>query len=79
MPDGNLITANGDAVNSNASQPSELVEFTPTGQFVGETSIDPGEGGAFGLAVEVEGNDIVFAAIDDNANSLDIWEFKDQA
>jgi|HubBroStandDraft_6_1064221.scaffolds.fasta_scaffold23986_3 DNA-binding beta-propeller fold protein YncE len=77
LPDGNLIAANGDAVNSNANQPSELVEFTPTGQFVGETSIDPSEGGAFGLAVEVEGNDIVFAAVDDVTNSLDIWEFKE--
>jgi hypothetical protein len=74
LPDGNLITANGDAINANANQPSELVEFTPTGQFVGEVSIDPGEGGAFGIAAEIEGNDLVFAAVDDNSNSLLIWD-----
>jgi hypothetical protein len=74
LPDGNLITANGDAINGNTNQPSELVEFTPTGQFVGETSIDPGEGGAFGIAAEIEGNDLVFAAVDDNSNSLLIWD-----
>jgi hypothetical protein len=74
LPDGNLITANGDAINGNTNQPSELVEFTPTGKFVGETSIDPSEGGAFGIAAEIEGNDLVFAAVDDNSNSLLIWD-----
>lgn len=74
LPDGNLITSNGDAINGNANQPSELVEFTPTGRFVGETSIDPGEGGDFGIAAEIEGNDLVFAAVDDNSNSLLIWD-----
>ena len=34
-PNGDLITANGDAVNTDPNQPSELVEFTPGGQFVG--------------------------------------------
>ena len=30
-PNGDLIVANGDAVNPVAAQPSELVEFTPEG------------------------------------------------
>ena len=76
LPDGNLITANGDAVNMNAAQPSELVEFTPSGHFIGETSIDPGEGGAFGIADAIHGDDLVFAAVDDNSNSLDIWDLE---
>ena len=50
-PNGDLITANGDAVNPDPNQPSELVEFTPQGKFVGQFSIDPTQGGAFGLAV----------------------------
>jgi hypothetical protein len=33
-PNGDLITANGDAVNTDPNQPSELVEFTPSGRFV---------------------------------------------
>ena len=40
-PNGDLITANGDAVNADPTQPSELVEFTPRGKFVGQFSIDP--------------------------------------
>ena len=50
-PNGDLITANSDAVNADPAQPSELVEFTTGGQFVGQFSVDPANGGAFGLAV----------------------------
>jgi hypothetical protein len=76
LPDGNLITSNGDAVNPNPKHPSELVEFTPTGKFVGETSIDPAEGGAFGIAAEVQGNVLVFAAFNDDTISLVVWVFE---
>jgi hypothetical protein len=72
-PNGDLITANGDAVNSDASQPSELVEFTPAGQFVAQFSVDPGQGAAFGLAVHVSGNQVLFTAVDDATNVLEIW------
>jgi len=51
-PNGDLITANGDAVNPDPTQNSELVEFTPTGQFVAEFSIEPNNSGsAFGIAL----------------------------
>jgi hypothetical protein len=73
-PNGDLITANGDAVNTDTSQPSELVEFTVTGQFVGQFSVDPSLGAAFGLAVEASGNSERFAAVDDATNVLDIWD-----
>jgi sugar lactone lactonase YvrE len=76
LPDGNLIAANGDAVNANASQPSELVEFTPLGTFVGETSIDPAEGAAFGIAAEIQGNDLIFAAVNDDSNTLEVWDIE---
>jgi len=71
---GDLITANGDAVNPDASQPSELVEFTPSGQFVAQFSVDPSQGAAFGLAVHVFGNQTRFTAVDDATNVLDIWD-----
>jgi hypothetical protein len=51
LPNGDLIAANGDAVNGDPNQPSELVEFTPQGKFVGQFSIDPSQGAAFGIAV----------------------------
>ncbi len=72
-PNGDLITANGDAVNPDANQPSELVEFTPSGQFVAQFSVDPSQGAAFGIAVRVSGNRIRFVAVDDATNVLDIW------
>jgi uncharacterized protein (TIGR03118 family) len=74
-PNGDLITANGDAVNPDPTQTSELVEFTPKGKFVGEFSIDSNAGGAFGVAVTNEGGVLRFAAVEDVTNSLDIWTF----
>ena len=75
-PNGDLITSNGDAVNPDPTQTSELVEFTPGGKFVGEFSVDPAPGGAFGLAVTDDGGLLRLAAVDDNINSLDIWTFQ---
>jgi uncharacterized protein (TIGR03118 family) len=74
-PNGDLITANGDAVNPDPTQTSELVEFTTKGKFVGEFSIDPNAGGAFGLAVTNDSGLLRFAAVEDVTNSLDIWTF----
>jgi hypothetical protein len=75
-PNGDLITANGDAVNPDPTQTSELAEFTPGGQFVGEFSVAPNAGGAFGLAATDVGGILRLAAVDDNANSLDVWTFQ---
>jgi WD40 repeat protein len=76
-PNGDLITANGDAINQDLSatnpQNSEIVEFTITGKFVGQFQIDPVVGGAFGFALETQGNQTIFAAVDDVTNKLDIW------
>ena len=73
-PNGDLITSNGDAVNPDANQPSELVEFTAKGQFVAERSVDSASSGsAFGIALQTNGSQIRFAAVDDNLNTLDIW------
>jgi hypothetical protein len=72
-PNGDLITSNGDAVNPDPNQPSELVEFTPQGQFVAQLSVDPSSGAAFGLALESSPHQIRFAAVDDALNTLDIW------
>ena len=76
-PNGDLITANGDAINNpGPSQVSLIVEFTPTGQFVGQFQIDPVAGSAFGLAVERSRGRILFAAVDDNFSVLDEWTEK---
>jgi hypothetical protein len=72
-PDGNLITANGDAFNTDTSQPSELVEFTPGGKFLDEFSLNSNLGAAFGLAVTTVDGKIRFAAVNDATNQLDVW------
>ena len=73
-PNGHLLVADSDGSNMDPNQPSEIVEFTTDGQFVRQLSIDPNNGGAFGLAVERTGDDVSqFAAVDDNAVTLTIW------
>jgi hypothetical protein len=72
-PNGDLITANSDAVDVSVYEPSELVEFTPTGKFVGQFSLDSVNGGAFNLAVFSSGGKLKLAAVDDDTNSLDVW------
>jgi hypothetical protein len=76
-PNGDLLTANGDAVNPDTTNQhnSEIIEFTPTGKFVDSLQINPTAGGAFGLAVEVVGDDVSFAAVNDITNELDVWNF----
>ncbi|RDK02912.1 hypothetical protein DLM46_10510 [Paraburkholderia lacunae] len=74
-PNGHLFVANGDAVNSDPKQPSEIVEFTPQGRFVAQLSIDPAPDGAFGLAFTQPRQEFVsFAAVDDNTNTVTVWK-----
>jgi hypothetical protein len=73
-PNGDLLTANGDAVNADPTQPSEIVEFTTSGKFVGQFNVDAAEGGAFGFAVSGASSNgphkrAPFAFVDDNSNS----------
>jgi hypothetical protein len=70
-----LITANGDAVNPDPTQSSEIVEFTPSGHFVAEMPVDTtGQaGGAFGIALAVARDDVRFAAVDDIFNTVEVW------
>jgi hypothetical protein len=72
-PNGHLIVANSDVINSNPNLPSEYVEFTKQGQFIWQLSIDPAEGGSFGLAVNTRTQDSFLAAVDDNTGTLILW------
>ena len=75
-PNGHLITANNDnTINGSTVPPSEYVEFTKSGRFVGDFQIDPNAGGAFGLAViQTDNNKGIFAAVDDNVPNLQIFK-----
>lgn len=70
VPNGHLLVANSDGSNADPNQPSEIVEFTVDGQFVTQFSVDPNNGGAFGVSVHNVGGAVRFAAVDDNANTL---------
>ena len=72
-PNGDLIVANSDVINSNPLLPSEYVEFTKQGKFISQLSIDPAQGGSFGLAVNVAGQQAFLAAVDDNTATLILW------
>ena len=72
-PNGDLITSNGDAVNPDPTQPSEIVEFTKRGKFVSQFNVDAAPGGAFGIGVapiRLGLGTFRLAAVDDNANDI---------
>jgi hypothetical protein len=71
-PNGDLIVANSDVINSDPNQPSEIVQFTKKGQFVAQFSVDPMQGGSFGVAVNPTHHP-QFAAVDDVTSTLIIW------
>jgi hypothetical protein len=73
-PNGDLITANGDAVNGDPLHPSEIVEFTRSGHFVRSYNVDPGQGGAFGIDTVLRGDAAFnYAVVDDNTNSISFY------
>jgi hypothetical protein len=73
-PNGHLLVTNNDVINSDPNQPSEIVEFTKSGQFVKEIPVDPNQGGSFGLAVhKVSDDSAILAAVDDNTATITIW------
>jgi hypothetical protein len=73
---GDLVSTQGDAVNPDPNQPSEVVEFNAEGQFVSQLSVDPAAGSAFGLALRPIDDGFVFATVDDTTAVLDIWVVK---
>ena len=76
---GDLIAAQGDAVNPDPKHQSEIVEFTANGKFIAEFSVDPDTAGAaFGLALDQRdgGDEGRFAAVEDDSNFLDIWNVR---
>jgi hypothetical protein len=65
-PNGNLLVANADpAVSQDPNEPSEIVEFTRSGRFVRQYSVDPNLGSAFALGIEDRNGTEVFAYVDD--------------
>jgi hypothetical protein len=77
-PNGDLLTANGDAVNADTAHPSEIVEFTPWGRFVREYDVDASQGGAFGLDVALDSDGGPnYAVVDDVTNNLSVYRLRE--
>jgi hypothetical protein len=73
-PNGDLLAANGDAVNADVVHPSEIVEFTKSGRFVREYNVDASQGGAFGLDTVADSDGgFNYAAVDDVTNSMSVY------
>jgi sugar lactone lactonase YvrE len=73
-PNGHLLAANGDAVNADPTQPSEIVEFTREGEFVRQFDVDSASAAAFGLATVVgEHARFNLAVVDDNTNAIAVY------
>jgi DNA-binding beta-propeller fold protein YncE len=73
-PNGDLLAANGDAVNADVVHPSEIVEFTKSGRFVREYNVDASQGGAFGLDTVTDSDGgFNYAAVDDVTNSISVY------
>jgi len=72
-PNGHLLVSNNDGINPDPNQPSEIVEFTIDGRFVKQLSVDPSQGGAFGLAVRTTKDKAILAAVDDVPSTLLVW------
>ncbi|MDO3526799.1 hypothetical protein Q3O93_05180 [Ralstonia pseudosolanacearum] len=76
-PNGDLVTANGDAINPDPNQSSEIVEFTPDGRFVAQMQVDPAPGSAFGLAFGLSSSgQPQFAAVNDSTNTAIVWTLR---
>jgi hypothetical protein len=72
LANSHLLTSNDDGINENPADPSELVEFTRSGVFVTQYSVDPTPGGAFGIDSRSHGHHVLLTYDDDNTDTASI-------
>jgi hypothetical protein len=78
-PNGDLISSQGDAVNPDPNQQSEIVEFTKSGKFVTEFAVDSTVGAAFGIALNApSGGEADFAAVNDTLNTVIVFDLTEK-
>jgi hypothetical protein len=74
-PNGHFLVANSDGTNVDAAQPSEIVEYNAYGEFINQFSVDPNNGGAFGLSFQDINASGRFAFVNDNQNNITVTGF----
>ena len=72
-PNGDLLTANGDISNTDPNNTSDIVEYTPSGQFVNQFSISASAGAAFGIDVVTNKYAVVLYVTNDADNTLELF------
>jgi hypothetical protein len=72
-PNGDLLIANGDVTNADPKQPSEIVEITQQGQFVGQFSTFAQEAAPFGIGVGVSGTAVTVGVVNDDNNTINVY------
>jgi hypothetical protein len=72
-PNGDLLIANGDVTNADPNQPSEIVEITQKGQFVGQFSTFAQEAAPFGIGVGVSGSVVTVGVVNDDNNTINVY------
>lgn len=79
-PSGHLLTTNGDAINFDATHPSEVIEFTQSGKFIRESNIDAAVGAAFGITTKLlpPRARFNFAAVNDDTNAVEVFGLRPQ-
>ena len=78
-PNGDLISSQGDAVNPDPNQQSEIVEFTKSGTFVTEFAVDSTGGAAFGIALNApRAGEADFAAVNDTLNTVIVYDLTEK-
>ncbi len=77
-PNGTLLVTNNDTANVDPAQPSELVQFSTAGQYLGEQSISGELGAAGGVAIRANSrHELTVAVANDATNSLDLYRGTD--
>ena len=78
-PNGDLVSSQGDAVNPDPNQQSEIVEFTKSGTFVTQFAVDSTVGAAFGIALNApSGGEADFAAVNDTLNTVIVFDLTER-
>jgi hypothetical protein len=72
-PNGDLLIANGDVTNADPKQPSEIVEITQKGAFVGQFSTFAQPAAPFGIGVGVSGNAVTVGVVNDDNNTINVY------
>jgi hypothetical protein len=72
-PNGDLLIANGDVNHVDPNQPSEVVEITQAGKFIGQFSTFDQTAAPFGIGVGTSGDKVTIGVVNDDNNTINVY------